>query len=269
MYLVLDDWAVWAPRFLPWLEERFSPQVLDAFNDGAEPSWLEWLDNQQADLDGRREDSVGLFEKEMLANFDGVRVFHATRLANVADLKRDGLRAWTAAELRQQAEGLRGNIESPHFERCVEECNPDHRGGWVYSFASMHHALQLNDGKDGRLPSFCLEGGEFLASVRREFGGHAPEAPVEARAYLFGCDLPWHMLAANDLAYLSRTMLLDVLTSGLLEGNFSMHGDRACLPTAFDIDPQFITEFADIEHLRERQDLSPADIPWRPFSEEA
>ena len=267
MYVVLDDWQIWAPEFRPWIEQRFSPVVLEAFTAEAEPSWLEWLDAEQAAVDGYPQDSVTVFEGEMRAKFEGIRVIHASRLTSIEPIRQEGLRAWSAEDLRRQAQQLpsdRAGIE--RLRDVVRDCDPDHRGGYVYSFASLHHALRLDDRNDGRLPCFCIHGGEFLAAVRMGLDEHGIAPPEEGRAYLFACDLPWSILAGEDTRYLARTMLLNVLTSEFLEGNFSMHGENECMTTSHDVRPEFIKEFADVEHLKHREDLSSTDIPWLGFS---
>jgi len=144
---------------------------------------------------------------------------------------------------------------------------PEFRGGRVYSFASLHHALQLEDDAGGRLPSFCTQGGEFLVAVRAGLLGEPAEEADEARAYLFACDLPWESLEHDDVDYVVRTVLLDVLTSMLPDRNYSMHGDRECLTTRQDVVPAWITKVADVEDLKFRRDLVPADIHWTSLGE--
>lgn len=264
MYVALDDWMTWAPEFRPWVEQRFSPQVLAAFTADAEPNWLMWLDRQQAHVDGRHQNSIALFEDVMRSSYLGLRAIHASRLVSIDPIIQSGLRAWSATNLRRQANDLLHDIVSPDLLRqAVEASNPDHRGGYVYSFASLHHALELDEDCGGRLPEFCSHGGEFLTSVRRDLGLEATLHLGQARAFLFVCNLPWALLAAEDVTWLAQTMLLTVLTSSYLEGNFSMHGDRECITTARDISPEHLAFFADVEHLVGRGDLRPDDIPWQ------
>ena len=267
MYVALDDWMTWAPEFRPWLEQRFSPEVLAAFTANAEPTWLTWLDRQQAAADGRHQNSIALFEEVMRGSYLGVRVIHASRLVCIDSVIQSGLRAWSATDLRRQANDSLGDISPPtRLRQVVEVCNPDHRGGYVYSFPSLHHALlEPDEERGGRLPDFCSHGGEFLASVRRGLGLEAISHEEETRAFFFACNLPWSLLAAEDVTWLAETMLLTVLTSSYLQGNFSMHGDRQCMTTTHDILPSNIALFADVEHLAGRDDLYPDDIPWQPL----
>jgi hypothetical protein len=188
------------------VQQRFSPQVLETFTADVEPDWLTWLDAQQAVIDGHQQDSVALFEKEVRSIFRGIRVFHATRLSSVEPILRKGLRAWSADDLRQQAvEQFGDRAPMDRIWQVVQNCNPEHRGGRVYSFASVHHALGRNaDDHGGKLPCFCLHGGEFIAHV--SLGLQFDVAPSEnTRPYLLACNLPWEHLDTDEAKWIAKT----------------------------------------------------------------
>jgi hypothetical protein len=253
-------------QFGGWVEQRFNSQVLEMFTAEVEPDWLTWLDARQAVIDGHQQDSVALFEKEVLSVFRGIRVFHATRLSSIEPILRQGLRAWSADDLRQQAvERFSDRVPLDRITQAMQACNPEHRSGRVYSFASAHHALgQPANGYGGKLQCFCLHGGEFLACVSAHL--QLDEAhPENARPYLFACNLPWQHLDANDANWIAKTILLSVLTNGYLEGEWAFPGQRECISTEHNIPPEDIQSFASLEMLIGREDLQPTDISWQAF----
>lgn len=266
MYVILDDWRTWAPQFRDWITQRFSPVVLESFTRNAEPSWLEWLDTQQAGVDGHLQNSVSLFKIEVLRRYAGVRVFHATRMANLETVKEGGLRAWSSEELRNSAIHLSEDGVDPRIlEQAIVKCDPETRGGYVYSFASLHHALgDPVDDASGSLPDFCRDGGEFLSCVRRQLGQKEISGP-DTTAYLFACDLPWGLLEAEDLQYFAKTMLLTSLTEAYIGEGFSMHGENSCVTTSRSIPPENIALFSEVENLLGRNDLRIEDIHWSPL----
>ncbi len=269
MYFVVDDWRQWGPELATWLDERFDAEVLRRFNSAVESNWLDWLDQQQAEVDGHYQDSVGLFEQVIRDRYAGVRVIHATRLTSLDTVGEHGLRAWSEQDLIEQAvDKFGGSVEAKTLGFAIERCDPRHRGGRVYSFASLQHALGLpGENLPGKLPSFAVSGGEFLAAVAVETGRRETEELVSlSRGYFLACNLPWVWLESDQVTYLAKDILLTVVTSRFFDTDeYSMAGSLECIDTMRDIPPQNIELYADVEELRDREDLTSADIRWRPF----
>lgn len=137
-----DDWERWCAAFDPWLDARFDRDVLKRFTADAQPTWLEWLDNEQLVLTGRA-CSVSLFRSALKQRFPSIRLYHATRLSRLADLHEHGLRAWSPQELRNLArQTFAGSeAESARLERAIAQANPEHTGGRVYTFRLLQDAL--------------------------------------------------------------------------------------------------------------------------------
>lgn len=270
MYICRDDWRVWGPELAFWLDTRFNRDVLDRFDLSVDPDCLTWLDQQQANIDGRDQDSVELFGQMLRYHYRGVKVFHATRLTNLDAVRRHGLRAWSAQDLKRQAHAMYGKTtEEEKLRRAIELNMPEHRGGRVYSFASLNHALGTHQNMPGKLPSFALNGGEFLACIGKQNGvkGNG-EQQDSGRGYFLACNLPWDCLESRDFHWLSKGILLDVITCRFFDTNeYSMFGDRECISTMCDIPPDNIELVSDVEELRQRNNLDPSDITWQSFQQ--
>lgn len=271
MYIDRGEWAQWGPQLENWLDKRFSRDVLSRFNSLVEPNWLAWLDAQQSDLDGNRQDSVELFGQELRKRYLGVTVFHATRLVDLDGVRQIGLRAWSADDLRKQAHSIFAKAtEADKLRDAIEQSNPEHRGGRVYSFASLNHALGRQDeSMPGKLPSFAVLGGEFLTSVGLRDGvSVSRELQEHRRGYILACNLPWERLDTNNFSFLAKDILQTVIILRFFDTTaFNMLGDRECISTMFDIPREDIKFFADVEDLKERNDLAISDITWQPFAE--
>lgn len=269
MYFVMDDWRQWGPDLGTWLDERFDAEVLRQFNATVEPNWLDWLDQRQAEVDGCFQDSVGLFEQVIRGRYAGITVIHATRLTSLDAVREHGLRAWSERELIEQAvDKFRDSVEAKTLRLAIERCDPLHRSGRVYSFASLHHALGLpGEYLAGRIPSFAASGGEFLAAVAVEAGKQVvQELAPPGRGYFLACNLPWAWLESEQVIVLAKDILQMVLTIRFFDtDDYSMVGNRECIDTMRDIPPENIELFADVEELRDREDLTSTDIRWLPF----
>jgi len=265
MYIALDDWRRWGPDLATWLEERFDAEVLRQFDSNVKTDWLDWLDLRQAQIDGHHQDSVALFEQVVRGRYAGVRVIHATRLVSLDTVGEHGLRAWSEQELTEQAlERFSGAADSRRLERSIEHCNPRHRGGRVYSFATLQHALSTRHGdRSGKVPSFALHGGEFLAAVAMKTG---IEERLPGRGYLMACNLPWAWLEHDQITTLAKDILLSAITSRFFNpDDYTMVGSHESISTTRDIPPRHIELVADVEALRDRDDLTADDISWLPF----
>lgn len=266
MFIAIDDWCRWGPELTAWLEERFDADVLRRFNPNVEPNWLDWLDHQQAKMDGEYGNSVALFEEVIRNRYAGVKVIHATRLTNLDTVRECGLTAWSEQELIDQArDRYSGIAEGSHLERAIQQCNPGHRGGRVYSFASLLHALGMTHGYQlGRIPSFARQGGEFLAHVASTC--RIEESAPPGRGYFLACNLPWAWLEIDQMTALAQDVLLTVITSRFFNpDDYNMLGSQGCIATRCDIPPRCIELIADVEALMNREDLTVGDIQWLPF----
>ncbi|TMN24161.1 hypothetical protein [Pseudoxanthomonas sp. X-1] len=265
MYIALDDWRRWAPDLATWLEERFDTEVLEQFDSNVEHDWLDWLDLRQAQIDGNHLDSVALFEQVVRGRYAGVKVIHATRLVSLDSVREHGLRAWSEQELTEQAlERFSGAADGRRLGIAIEHCNPRHRGGRVYSFASLQHALGTpHEDRSGKVPSFALHGGEFLAAVAMRSG---IEEQLPGHGYLLACNLPWAWLDRDQITTLTKDILLSAITTRFFNpGDYRMVGSHECISTTRDIPPRHIELVANIEDLRDRDDLTAEDIPWLLF----
>ncbi len=265
MYLDRDDWRSWCPELVPWLEAQLSREALDDFHEGVEPTWLEWLDTRTARVSEGT--LVERFKVLLKQRFHGVRVVHATRLRNLHGIRESGLRAWSAAELRGAAQTKYGDqTDAESLRRAIEQSLPEHRGGKVYTFSSLSHALSTYGGAmPGRLPPFTLSGGEFIDAVGAKVG-LADHAQRDHRAYFIACNLPWSSIPADTLAWLIGDLLCTVVICRFLDtDDYRMEGSLDCIHTERDISPEQINAVADVESLRQHQGLVPADIVWQPF----
>jgi hypothetical protein len=269
IYLDLDDWTIWGSQFRSWLEDRYSVDVLSRFNASAEPTWISWLDEQQFNHDGIHRNSIDLFASELRKRYAGIKVFHATRLPDMVSVKEQGLRAWSEAELVALAHAaFDGVVQANDLEREIEASKPSHRGGLVYSFASLHHALGIHDANDGgKLPWFALHGGEFLQSVALHVGVvNYKEQQKALHAYILACNLTWEQLDEDVFNCLVEHVLSTVIICRLLDtANYRMSGSLECVATRYTIPPKNIEFFADVEHMKCRDDISPSEIPWTKF----
>lgn len=267
-FISLDDWGSYGTELGAWLQRVFSPEVLKGFNDTVRPDWLRWLDEEQSAVDGVRHATKEIFERHLRARYRGVRVFHATRLPDLDGIREHGLRAWSADELRSRA--IAAFPEWAGRDALVDairEANAAHRGGRIYSFASLNHALRANIGTGGRIPAFAAFGGEFLGAVgNRIRSGRNGEIPQPGRGYFLACDLPWDLLESGTRAYLVEHILHSVIVVTLLDSDrYNMFGSWECISTCHDIPAAHITLYADVEGLVGREDLSPTDIQWHLF----
>lgn len=262
MHIDRDDWRTWCPTLAPWLEAQLSEVALEGFHAGVEPTWLEWLDERTAPHAERP--LIGNFEIFLKQKFDGIRVVHATRLADLRDLRQFGLRAWSPDELRHAAQNAYGDQTDTRSLRCAIEQNaPEHRGGRVYTFPSLSHALSTYGGsRTGRLPSFALSGGEFLGSVGAMLA--LADHPLRnQRAYFIACNLPWTSIPENTLELLISDLLSTLLIWRFLApDDYRMEGSVECINTEQDIPPKQIVAISNVEPLRMRNDLAPSDIAW-------
>jgi hypothetical protein len=269
MFIGLDDWSEWGANFATWLELRFSADVLYDFDPAHEDDWIAWLDQRQTDAEGRLVDCVDEFSNELKSRFQGVRVFHATRLSDIEAIRREGLRAWTSGDLTDLARRVVGPLtDEATLERAIATSKPKHRAGSngrLYMFSSLGYALQSLDGSaSGRLPSFSVHGSEFLRSVAK--CAH-DELSAPGRAYFLACDLPWSLLDPFMQNVLTRhTLQTAVICRHLDPGMYNMLGSYGSITTSLDVAAEHILLIADVEHLIGREDLRPSDIRWEPFN---
>lgn len=265
MYLKIDDWRRWCEALAPWLDQRLHPVVLQRFHEAVQPDWLTWLDAEQAAQTGTNESSQALFAPYLHAAYRGVRVFHATRLPDLNAVREQGLRAWSADELRMAARDALGTeVAADQLERSIALNDPNHRGGRVYSFASLSHALgTLGGHRPGRLPSFARLGGEFLGSVAEQAGLGEPHTRRPGRAFFLACDVPWESMSDGLIGGIARDVLTSLLTWRFLDvSGYSMVGTYECISTHCDIPRESIHAVADVEQLVDRTDVSPEEIRW-------
>ncbi|MEZ5456630.1 MAG: hypothetical protein R3F04_11060 [Lysobacteraceae bacterium] len=265
MYLEIDDFKKWGERLAPWLTQRFHPEVLARFGETVQPDWISWLDAEQATRTGTYESSKKPFELHMQYSYEGIRVIHATRLDNLDTVRSSGLRGWSPSELRSAAyDRFRGEVESAMLERSIEGCLPDHRGGRVYSFASLSHALGLNYGNCvGSIPDFAIHGGEFLRCVALQAGLGVQNARRSGRAFLLACDVPWEFMPDGLVQGIAQDIFFNLLTWRFFDASrYSMLGSVECISTTRDIPPKQIQLVADVEHLVGRKDIARSEIRW-------
>lgn len=267
-FFEIDHWQQWTLEFFPWLEKIFRSEVLSGFHEGVEPTWIEWLDNQQAAVESDRVDSVARFRTALTSAYDGIRVFHATRQRSLDDIARRGLRAWSAADLiHQERERFQGRIDPERLEAAIRQCGPEHRANRVYTFSSLGAVLG-NQGDDalGRLPNFARHGGEFHHAVSVFLGIADQEEERQAsRGYLLACDLPWELLPAPSIDALAADALQSLLTRRFLDPTrYNMLGQFQSVATEHDIPPEAIILAADVEQLM-GGDIRAEDIAWMPF----
>lgn len=268
MFIKRDDWPAWSAEMAAWLDQRFNGRVLAQFNLYVDGDRLTWLDEQQALVDGCYQDSAELFEHLLSERYSGIQIFHATRLVDLDAVRQQGVRAWSKSDLINFAyKRFEGIVEAENLKRVIESCNPKHRGGRVYSFASLHHVLGIYDESElGRLPSFCVSGGEFIAAVGKCAGVHEEVAKRPDRGYILACNLPWSRLSPDDLRWIARDVLLTVIVDRFFgPTGYNMFGSSECVSTNYDILPEYIECVADVENLIGRSDLTVRDIAWSPF----
>lgn len=263
-----DNWPDWSKEFWPWVQRRFDPSVLARFHEGVEPTWIEWLDQEQAVLDNAFLDSATAFRSVLTDEYDGVRVYHATRQRSLDSISRSGLRAWSGVELSNSAHATfnaRANRDA--LEAAIGRSQPDHRGGWVYTFSALSIALNIHDGLPGsRVPCFAKRGGEFLDSVSVELGiPHVDELRAYTKGYLLACDVPWDLVPKDKLDWLARESLATVLTSHFCDTSmYNMVGGLECISFDVDLPPQSIVRFAEIDGLVDNE-FGIQDLIWRAF----
>ncbi|HUD42597.1 MAG TPA: hypothetical protein VMR06_11470 [Dokdonella sp.] len=268
LFLEIDDWRRWCESLAPWLDQRFHPTVLERFHEAVQPDWLTWLDAEQAAQTGTNDSSRALFAPYLHATYQGVRVFHATRLPDLNGVRAQGLRAWSADELRLAArDALDAAVAPVQLERSIALNDPVHRGGRVYSFASLSHTLGTLDGdRPGRLPAFARQGGEFLGSVAEQAGVGEHYTRRPGRAFLLACDVPWESMSDDLASGIAHDVLTSLLTWRFLDVSaYSMLGRYECISTHRDIPPESIQAFADVEHAVDRTDVKASEIPWQAF----
>ena len=267
VYIARDRWEEWCPRFSSWLEGQISPEAIGGFHAAVEPDWLTWLDQRVRNVsEGRLVCQFGALLREC---FQGVEVVHATRLEDLSEIQRLGIKAWSAQELRQSAEAAYGGqVPDEALQRAIHLSRPDHRGGKVYCFTTLSHAREKHDGlKSGRVPEFAHSGGEFLRSVGRAIGINGFKNSGH-RAYLLLCNLPWTKIPQETLEFLIEDILCTVLTWRFLDASgetYRLEGSLECVHVEGDILPQEIAAFADVEALCDRNDLKLSDIEWQAF----
>ncbi|MCC7228562.1 MAG: hypothetical protein IT507_17935 [Burkholderiaceae bacterium] len=266
MYLEIDDYKGWCDRLAPWLNQRFHPAVLERFYETVHPDWLTWLDAQQAAHTGTNESSNALFAPYLHGAYEGVRVIHATRLPNLEIVRDHGLRAWSPDELRKMArQAFGGEAERVALEESIEKCLPDHRGGAVYSFASLSHALGGPDSPSS-IPEFASEGGEFLRCVGLDAGLGRTRVRSSGQAYLFACDIPWQFMSEELVGGIAEDILRGLLVWRFFDVNsYSMLGSYVCISTSRNIPPERIQFVADVEHLVARTNVRTSEIRWERF----
>lgn len=264
-FLAIDDWPVWTAEHAPWLDSRFDASVLARFNGDAEPDWIEWLDQEQAKLDGRLQSSVELFQSFLKATYAGVRTFHATRLSSLTAIAEQGLRAWTPDELRQQARKAFADLAANEaIEEALNGNFPNHRGNRVYTFASLAHVFDLPSQEDGEIPHFLRAGSEWLYHVAGHLGINRSHT---GRAYIIACDLPWALLEPDAFAMVARNALLNIIIRRFFDPSSSnMHGD-SCIATQASIPSAQLTLVSDVEHLMAAPLNGMPALSWMTFQE--
>jgi hypothetical protein len=268
MFLALDDWGAWAEDLSSWLDSRFNESVLARFDYSADLDWLEWLDRQQADIDGTTQSSVELFRPFIQERYEGVRAFHATRLEDLSTVHARGLCAWSAEELALKArEKLTTTCEESLLEKAIDRGSPRARAGRVYLFASMGHALGTHgDLMPGRIPPFCLAGSEFLQAVSGFIHGPPRGQQKPGRAYILACNLNWSLLTDEVTRSVTKHALNTIIAKRFSDTRgINMLGNADCIPTNCDVPPGNIELVADVEALIGRDDLQIADVEWTRF----
>lgn len=257
MFIEFDNWRSWATEYSQWLDTRFDKSVLDRFSEKVEPGWLEWLDSEQSKITGP-ESSTELFLEQLEAKFDGVRLFHATRLPDIDRLRQDGLRAWSPDDLREMARQKFNTAPRDELERAIALANPTHRGGRVYTF------LLLRDAIPGRCVSFSTHGSEWLQAVGMALGAPLNELCTSTHAYLIALDIPWTPLDHRTRLNLAQDALLTTLTLRFFNPDrYSCPAPLGtCVSLNEDIPPSWIASVANLDDLVARDQVTADMLRW-------
>lgn len=206
MFMQFDDWRSWASECAQWLDAHFDIEVLNRFNEFVEPNWIEWLDREQSTI-STPTSSVDVFRRHIETKFEGVRLFHVTKLPHTESVRSDGLRAWSPEELRKLAKETFPTAQPDELERAIRLSSPDHRGGRVYTF------LLQRDARSACGLGFATHGSEWLHAVAVRLGnGFVEGLRTNNDAYLVTLDVPWTMLESSTRLNLARHALLTTVT---------------------------------------------------------
>ena len=260
-YWAYDDWQNWAAELDPLLDTIYDRSVLQRFNEAVLPNWLQWLDDQQFAINGSAPGTEQI-QAHLADRFLGLRVYHATRLKSLSDLRELGLRAWTPLELSQLAQRTFENHTQDQalLAKCIHCANPTHRGGRVYTFRTLSDALP------GKCVCFAKSGSEWLEAVASCVGitGYVKTIRETTQPYLVACNIPWQLLGPDNVHWLAKEALLTIITSRYFAiENYTMPC-RSGVSISIDhsIPPEHITGVAELSELIDRDDLTADLLTW-------
>jgi len=269
VFLELDWWSTWPEEFEGWLDRRFDARVLNTLRENASPKWLQWLDTAQAELDGQQCSSVELFVPVLRERYQGLKVYHATRLKDLASVRLHGLRAWSAEELRRLAkEAFFASANPSTLELALDQADPNHRAGRVYSYASLGHALGTLDGSaTGRIPCFSQDGSEYINHVGLRLGAQDGAAgDRRGRGYLLACLVDWECLGPIRVREFAELVLGALIVDRFFDAcRYNLLGHVKCVSVLGGIPPAAISHYAETDSLIGRSDLAPTDLAWKPL----
>ncbi|GAA0707995.1 hypothetical protein [Dokdonella soli] len=265
-FLHYDDWKCWAANFDPWLDEHFHSSVLRHFNENVQPDWLRWLDSEQSKLTGDASSGAELFREALIRRYQGIRLYHATRLTDLNVLRDHGLSAWSSQQLRERAEQVFSHEEPERsrLQEAIRRALPDDRGGLVYTFR------MLKDAFPGKCVCFSRNGSEWMEAVANELGlaGYVERVRKEMRGYLIACDVPWQLLDSDKLRLLAKEALETVITRRFFDvEQYAIPScDSECVALSQSIPSENITAVADVEPLMGMEELTADSLEWISFT---
>lgn len=266
MYLNWDEYEAWGPRCEAWLLGYSSDAALvSAAKVGVVGEWIQAIDRQTSLERGLPTSVAEEFLAWCRTEFLGVVIVHATRLKEVSQILAEGLRAWSAPELADYARREVGHsYDEYRVLSAVRDARADHRGGKVYSFSCLSHALGLERGAQaGRIPEFALLGSEFIRAFRANLGLAEMTEPLPGRAFLIECGVRWNLLAASRQVDVGMAALQAAFHSMFpSEDNISYPGFEYVSVEA-DLSPDAILRYADVEHLIECVGIATSEIQWQ------
>lgn len=259
-FLDWDRWIGPASIGIEWLDCAIGSALLGQLSTCSQDEWIDFIDQNRMSQGGSISDD---FRNWLTTHFDGIRAIHATRLPDLSGVKKDGLRAWTPAELAQNAEIQFGSIASATaIALAVKSCAPHLRGGRVYLFSCLSEALGLDSPSNGKL-SFAVRGSEFRECVARHLG--SLDNAGQEQAYLLVCHLAWSKIESHVIDIISQDALTCILTTKCCPTHNSRLRTLECVSTTQNIQPSEIVEYANVDALVDRDDLSTSKIEWQPF----
>lgn len=266
-YWRYDDWPSWCGVLDPWISENFASSVLARFHANVEPDWLGWLDKHCGVREVDQSCRAQMLAK-LKTQYQGVRVYHGTRLRSIEALSAVGLRAWSADQLRCLARDTFRSFDIPDavLARAIESAYPEHRAmGGVYTFANINAAFP------GRPVCFCENGSEWLdhVAILMKLPAHREVMRRQTRPYLVACDVPWCLVDSASTDSLAESALCTLLVHRFFpHSNYSMPSDSdLCVTLPDGLPPRFIREYSDLEFAQGRTDIPMSSLIWKPFQQ--